>query len=263
MEAIREPRGRALEYSLLACDPYYGSCTNRCSYCYVAGSMRRSREQWDRIPIQPRKGFLKQLRKDAEKYRGTDKRVLLSFTSDVYCQEAVASGLTRQVLEVLREFDIPWQVLTKNGMAAAPDFDLYGPNDAFATTMTFMDANESVCYEPGAAYPRDRVEAICHAKLEGIETWVSLEPVLDPEQSLKIIEWTHDEVDLFKIGKLNHDKECEAEIDWNRFAYQAMNLLNKYQKPFILKKDLLAYCDFEIVGAAKFDPRVAQRKEKA
>lgn len=263
MEAIREPRGRALEYSFLACDPYWGSCTNGCDYCYVAGSMRRSREQWDKIPLAPRKDFIKVLRRDAAKYHGTDKRVLLSFTSDVYCEPAVESGLTRQVLEVLHEFGIPFQVLTKNGLAAAADFDLYGPNDAFATTLTYAAYKESMEHEPGAASPNDREVAIYEAHDRGIQTWVSLEPVLDPRDALLWIQTIHQGVDLFKIGKLNHDPKLEKRIDdefgWARFAWNAMNLCNKFGKPFILKKDLLAYCDFPIVGAATFDPRKVVR----
>lgn len=263
MEAIREPRGRALEYSFLACDPYWGSCANGCDYCYVAGSMRRSREQWDKIPLAPRKDFIKVLRRDAAKYQGTDKRVLLSFTSDVYCKPAVESGLTRQVLEVLREFDIPFQVLTKNGLAAAADFDLYGKNDAFATTLTYIHDLDSRRHEPGAALPSDRWAAIGVAHGMGIQTWVSLEPVLDPEQSLESIRGTWDIVSLYKIGKVNHapalEKRIDDEFGWGKFAWEAMNLCNKFGKPFILKKDLLAYCDFPIVGAATFDPRKVVR----
>jgi DNA repair photolyase len=214
-------------------------------------------------PAGPSQDFIKFLRRDAAKYRGTDKRVLLSFTSDVYCQPAVQSGLTRQVLEVLREFGIPFQVLTKNGMAAAADFDLYGPNDAFATTLTYRDPERSLKHEPGAAVPSDRVLAIHDAHQEGITTWVSLEPILDPDDALRWIKMTHDIVDLYKIGKVNHDAALEKRIDdvhgWARFAWSAMNLCNKFGKPFILKKDLLAYCDFEIVGAATFDPRKVVR----
>jgi DNA repair photolyase len=261
MEAIREPCGRALEYSFLACDPYYGACTNHCSYCYVAGMMRRSREQWEVIPLRPREGFLKQLRKDAEKYRGTDKRVLLSFTSDVYCEPAVKSGLTRQVLEVLREFDIPWQVLTKCGTAAIRDFDLYGPNDAFATTLTFIEDSDSLQVEPGAALPLDRIEAIKEAHARGIKTWASMEPVYDPRQSVILIEQTAEFVDLFKLGKLNHDAKREAQFDWSIYAWRATQACFFGKRPFVIKEDLRPFCNFGLIGECQDDPRIVTRKE--
>lgn len=241
MEAIREPRGRAKEYSLLACDPYWGACSHFCSYCYVAGSMRRTQEQWSQIPLAPRRDFLKHLRRDAAKYRGTDKRVLLSFTSDVYCEPAVKSGLTRQVLEVLREFDIPFQVLTKGGLRAVSDFDLYGPNDAFATTLTCILPSEQDKVEPHAAGPADRAFAIAEAWRRGIETWVSLEPVLNPADALYWIEKTAPMVGLFKIGKLNHDKEKEAQIDWRAFGMSAIALCEHYGKAYYVKDDLAKY----------------------
>jgi len=50
MNVIYRPRGRALEYALLACNLYGGVCPHRCSYCYVAGAMRKSRAQWEATP---------------------------------------------------------------------------------------------------------------------------------------------------------------------------------------------------------------------
>lgn len=235
MQAIRETRGRAKEYSFLACDPYWGACPFKCSYCYVCGMMHRNRDQWEKVQFGPRKGFLEALRRQAPQFAHDDRRVLLSFSSDVY---APGATITRQVLEVLREHDIPWQVLTKAGMAATVDFDLYGPHDAFATTLVFMDEAKRKEYEPGAVSFDDRFRAIRQARRMGIERWVSLEPVLDPTESLRIIEETHDFVGLYKVGKLNHDKAVEAGIDWGRFGWQAVELCDKYGVPYYVKEDL-------------------------
>jgi len=204
MNVIYRPRGRALEYSYLACNLYGGMCPHRCSYCYVAGAMHKSRAQWEATPWYVRKDVIKWLERDAERLAGTDERVLLCFHCDPYTPEAANFGVTRQALKVLRSHDVPFQVLTKGGMRAVPDFDLYGPHDAFATTMTFVEEGPGREQEPGAATPWERTKAIIQAHDRGIETWVSLEPVLDPEASLRIIENTWEWVDLYKIGKLNH-----------------------------------------------------------
>lgn len=261
MQAIYEPKGRALEYSLLALNPWgYSWCSHDCTYCYVPGMCRKTHEQWREVPFKPRKNILKLVRKDAEELAGTNKRVMLCFAGDLYSPEAVATGIGRQILGIFREFNVPFQVLTKGGTFAVEDFDLYGPNDAFATTLTFSQGNtEWLKYEPGATGPSNRMRAIARAKQKGIQTWVSLEPVLDPQQSLWIIQATQEIVDLYKIGKLNHDPKREAEIDWRKFAWDAMTLCNKYRKPFIFKDDLLKYCDFEIVGQCKTDPRLVAR----
>jgi len=237
MKPIYESRGRAREYSFLAINLLHG-CSSRCSYCFVPSASRMSRVQWECLDPVPRKGVIEALRKQAPEVSGTDKRVLLCFMCDPYQPVAVATGVTRQALQILREHKIPWQILTKHGPAAIADFDLYGKHDAFATTLTFLDPNQSELFEPGAALPADRVLAILNAHRKGIETWVSLEPVLDPAESLRIIKETHEFVDLFKIGKLNHDKAKEAEIDWGHFGWEAVALCDKYGVPYYIKEDL-------------------------
>ena len=58
--------------------------------------------------------------------------------------------------------------------------------------------------EPGAALPQDRIEALKEAHNRGIRTWAVLEPVLDPQQSLHLIELTYPFVSYYIVGKLNH-----------------------------------------------------------
>ncbi len=79
----------------------------------------------------------------------------------------------------------------------------------------------------------------CSKKLKkmGIQTWASLEPVIDPEQSLEIILQTHEFVDLFKVGgKLNYHPRAR-EVNWEKFANSAVDLLKTLGKN-ITSKDL-------------------------
>ena len=242
MRIIYKPCGRALEYSLLALNAWGRSfCGHACSYCYCPRMFRMSRAQWEQQPFRPRKDLLRLLRLDCKELCGTNIRVLCCFAGDLYSPEAVNSGLSRKILEILREHDIPFQVLTKGGTRAVEDFDLYGPHDAFATTMTFLRASDSAEYEPSAAPPENRILAMRIARDRDLETWVSLEPVLDPAQSLRIIEQWYTVVDLFKIGKLNHDNAREREIDWRAFGMEAIALCERYGKPYYVKSDLARY----------------------
>jgi len=83
--------------------------------------------------------------------------------------------------------------------------------------------------------PAERIKAIRIAHEAKIETWVSLEPVLDAEQSLEIIRMTSDFVDLFKIGKLNH---FHSEINWREFGIKAIELCQELGKDYYVKNDL-------------------------
>jgi hypothetical protein len=112
-------------------------------------------------------------------------------------------------------------------LAAAKDFDLYGPNDWFGVTLTYDNDTDSKQNEPGAAMPADRIKALEEAHNLGIQTWVSMEPVLDPDQTLNLIEITHEFVDNFRVGKLNHFPEIEAKIDWPKFRNDVEALMQK------------------------------------
>lgn len=239
MSIIYEPGGRAKEYAWLAVNHYTG-CLHGCEYCY----QNRMQIQFGNRDFftrqEPKKDVLKKLLKEAPAYQGTDKRILLCFSCDPYQPLNDKIDLTRKVIEILKQFSIPFQVLTKGGMRAVRDFDLYKETDAFATTLTLPDARLSAQWEPKAAYPAERINAIVRAKDEGIETWVSLEPVLGAEYALDHIRRTYKFVDLYKIGKLNYVK---SDTDWRQFAIDAIGLCENYGKPYYIKDDLAKYLD--------------------
>ncbi len=236
---IYEPGGRAKEFALLAINHYTG-CLHGCRYCY----QNRMQIQFGRRDFftrqVPKKDVLKKLLAEAPDHRGTDIRVLLCFSCDPYQPLNDELDLTRKVIEILKQFSIPFQVLTKGGMRAVRDFDLYTETDAFATTLTLLDATLSAEWEPNAAYPSERISAISRAKQAGINTWVSLEPVLGADYALDIIKATHNIVDLYKIGKLNYVK---SDTDWRQFGIQAINLCQKLGKQYYIKDDLAKFLD--------------------
>jgi DNA repair photolyase len=236
MSVIYEPRGRAAEYSLLACNLFSG-CLHRCSYCYAPQTLHVTSEQFH-TRVKPRPGILTKLRREAVKLQDTDRRVLLCFTCDPYPPEDIEQGTTRQAIKILRQSNITFQILTKAGMRAGRDFDLYDTFDAFASTLTFIDEKQSIEYEPKAALPAERIEALKLAHEAGITTWASLEPVLDVRQSLELIRQTYKFVDLFKIGKLNYRA---SSIDWRQFGIKTLELCREYGKAYYIKNDLAKY----------------------
>lgn len=231
MPVIYEPKGRALEYSYLAANLYTG-CQHGCHYCYARWMAKQYGRDFENPTAKP--NLLSKLERDARKYAGTDRRVLLCFSCDPYQPLDKTEKATRAALQILKAYNISFQVLTKAGLTATRDFDLYKTGDAFGTTLTFLDPGQSQEVEPGAALPADRIEAIRQAHSLGIETWVSLEPVLDIEQSLEFIRITHEFFDLFRIGKLNHRS---SDIDWRDFGIRALNLCREYNKTVLSKKN--------------------------
>ena len=175
MRVIYQPGGKTLEYAELGLNPYTG-CSHNCSYCY---NKREGRPQgpYD----QPAKmASLKNIRHDLSILQGArDRRqVHISFMGDPYDMGRADNSYTRSILMAFRAYDQPFQILTKGGMLAAKDFDLYGPKDSFGVTLTFDNDADSRRHEPGAALPADRIAALKEAHSRGIHTWVSREPVI-------------------------------------------------------------------------------------
>ena len=253
MNLIYRPKGRALEYAFLAVNHYKG-CRHGCEYCYVP-DVTHNQEFFKKQSI--KENIIDSLRSDAAKISGTSVRVLLCFSCDPYQPLDEATKLTRHVIKILREFDIPFQVLTKGGKRAVRDFDLYGPYDAFGTTLTFLNDNDSTKHEPHAALPGQRIAAIIAAKQTGIETWVSLEPVIDEKQTLEIIRQTHEYVDLFRVGRLNHR---DSAINWKRFGAKAIELCRNFRTDYYIKKDLAACLDG--IAFSNTDKRKVNRRQQ-
>jgi len=242
MSVMYEPRGRAREYAPLAVNHYRG-CSHGCKYCYVPTIPPykfnpNGRREFHASPS-PRPMVVEKLERECRRMHGHGERVLLSFTTDPYQPIDTEYRLTRAVIETLHRYGYAVQILTKGGTRSLCDLDCFMAADAYAATMTTLSDVESKKWEPLAALPADRIEALGQFHAAGIPTWVSLEPVLDPGVALQIIRETHTFVDLFKIGKLNHHQLAE-EVDWRAFALDSVGLCESLEQPYYIKRDLAA-----------------------
>ena len=239
-DLIYEPRGKAREYAALACNIYRG-CDHECGYCWAPAATHRNRAAFI-LPAPRGADFLHRLEKEARRRPPADP-ILLSFTSDPYQMLDIRLGWTREAIKILHAAGHAVCVLTKGGTRALRDLDLFTTGgvkgDAFATTLTLLNHRWRV-WEPGAAPPADRLEAIRAFHRAGVPTWVSLEPVLEPAASLEIIRETAPYVNLFKVGKLNYHPMARS-IDWRAFGLATIALLESLGKPYYIKKDLAAY----------------------
>lgn len=237
---IYAPKGQAGEYAPLACNPFRG-CGHKCAYCYVPGVLKMKREEFD-AGANPRSNFMKHLLREARKYQaaGITEQVMLSFTTDPY--HPGDNSLTRETLQVLRDHGMGYCTLTKGGTRALRDIDLFRPDrDAFASTLTSLDDDFSLRWERGAALPANRMAALREFHQRGIFTWVSLEPTIDVEASLAILEQAHEFVDLFKIGRANYLGSITRTTDWRDYTLRIVELCNRLGIQHYIKKDLQPY----------------------
>jgi len=233
---IYEPSGRAREYSQLALNVYNG-CGMGCKYCYVPRITRKNRDEFHKN-TKIRNSILEKLEKDLHDMKNNkdERMVMLSFTSDVYQLDDKFNSFTREILKMFNKYKQPFHILTKGGLRAVRDFDLYKNSDWFACSLTFLDDVKSKKIEPNASLPLERIESLKIAKEKGIKTWVSFEPVLDEEEVYKLYELSKKYVDFYKIGKVSGYKNVN--VDWDRFVNKIVEMLEKDNKRYFIKYDL-------------------------
>jgi len=232
MTAIYEPKGKAREYAERAVNLYRG-CSMQCKYCYSPGVLRMTREQFTHC--EPRPGILDAIRKEAPKHAGRE--VLLCFACDPY-PAGQPPQLADDAIVALQEGGCRVDVLTKAGLGSSSALSLLRPGvDSYGATLTFDNDADSELWEPGAGKPACRTGMLSLAKARGIRTWASLEPVIDPVQSLALIRHVAGIADVVKIGKWNHDARANA-IDWHAFARRAVDLCKSLGQKYVLKADL-------------------------
>lgn len=236
--AIYQPGGAAREYSELAVNLYKG-CPHGCEYCYAPNCLRKSKQSFTET-YGPRDNIVNMIQKDLIEMRAAkdNRQVLLCFTCDPYPGEYEDNITTQYVLELFKAYNQPFQVLTKGGMKAARDYHLYKKTDALAVTLTLENESDSLKWEPGASLPYDRISSLKKAKEKGIKTWVSFEPVIDPEQVYSLYEKTKEFVDVYKIGKLNH---YENNTNWREFGQRMIEKCERDNKEYMIKDALKKY----------------------
>lgn len=241
MSVIYEPKGRAKEYSPLACNLYMG-CTHGCKYCYAPACMRKSAAEWHSAAV-PRKNVIQQLKRDAEKLRGDERPVLFSFLSDPYQPLEGDLHLTRQALEICAENNLKTQVLTKGSHdLVSADFDLMREaKTELGVTFCFSDDLTRQQWETHASPIEERFAILKEAHDRGIYTWISLEPIIVPQEALDVITGMYPYVDFWKVGKINHMKELEKTINWKAFAPVLKRRLDAVGAQYYIKDSLKKY----------------------
>lgn len=194
------------EFCQLAFNAWKG-CAHGCRYCYGPRQTHKTSEEF-RVQ-QPKVGDVwVDLKNDLELLSGKETvlakegkiwspvpspipHVLLMSDCDPYSPPNGDLSLSRKVLAEFNNYEIPFKVLTKGGTKAVKDFDLYRRDDWFGVSLTWINDVDAKYWEPGAASATDRMTALNQAHEQGIKTWVSMEAIVDKQQTLDLIDRIH------------------------------------------------------------------------
>jgi DNA repair photolyase len=221
MKPIYEPRGAAKEYGDYALNIYTG-CPHRCYYCFAPQVLHRDREQFHSV-VEPRANIVEETRKQLEREDFSGKTIHLCFTCDPY-PTGYDTKPTREIIKLLKEHGAHVQILTKGD--GSRDFDLLDENDWYGITMDGL-----------GQYPPNGVAELYQAKLHGIKTWISFEPVCDAKNVLRLLRMAGESgcADRVKIGKLNYHP---SSIDWKAFGYEAERICKYFNLDYYIKDSL-------------------------
>jgi DNA repair photolyase len=249
LDVLYSPSGNAGEYSNKGyAVNFFTTCENGCVYCYGPKTCRKSKEQFF-VAGDPKKNILQRLEKDLHKVGKLDEPIFLDFLHDPYQSIERRLEITRRAIELIKASGNNVRILTKGATLAERDFDLLDSNDEFGVTLTCPIYECSKLWEPNADAPGFRITALQEAQRHGIKTWISFEPVINPDWTLELIKKTTF-VDVRKIGKMNHIGDLPPEfrkqvegIDWGKFARDAKELCESLGVNYVLKNDLLAHLE--------------------
>lgn len=235
MKPIYKPKGAAGEYGDYAINIYTG-CNHGCTYCYARSMHNRFKPNipFDRVEVRP--GLLDALEAQLDSGAYHEKLIHLCFTCDPYPAD-VDTTATREVIRMIKAAGAHVQILTKGGDRALRDLDLLDSDDWFGVTYTGHDVGElfsPIKAEPNAANPAERLHTLGLAHKRGIKTWMSCEPVLNPDSIIEIVNLAG-YVDLFKIGKLNYHP---SDTDWRLFGKRIERECVANHRNYYIKADL-------------------------
>jgi DNA repair photolyase len=228
---IYKPKGRALEYGALACNIYNG-CNHGCTYCFARKMSERYTPQGKPCAFDEpklREGIVEAVVHQLNRGKIKNETIHLCFSCDPY-PVLVDTSATREVIKAIKDSGNHVQLLTKAGSRAMRDIDLLDGDDWFGVTISGFD----ITAEPNAEPPEERLTSLEIAKLLGVKTWVSCEPVLFEEDIYNLIERAN-YIDLFKIGKLNYEP---SDINWGEFGRKCEWLCKLYSRKYYIKEDL-------------------------
>jgi hypothetical protein len=221
------------------CINHYDGCSHGCKYCYGMTIRRKKYEDW--LKVKPRKDVIPSLEKDIKKLTKnsvTIKDIFLGSITDSYQPMEYTNKLTRQIIEVLKQNELPFTILTKNDLVLR-DIDLFKHYKLcrIGVTITSLDEDFRKALEPFSANNERRTKVLKTLKDAGVSTYLSCEPIFPVKEAdpISIVKKLRNVVDLFEFGK------------WSK--YRTLGIPDYYYADYSdeyygrMFKEIIAYCD--------------------
>ncbi len=170
-------------------DPYRSGCSNNCCYCYVRHrlqdmgawkvtdptvlDLQHLRATFNNVFVKGR------IRSEAQKLLSCKLPLRIGMNTDPFQAIENDRKITYNLLKLLREFNYPYILLTKNSLIADEKYlPLYNRNISYLQiTITSLNVEMSKKIEHGASEPKERLSALRKLVQEGIRVAVRINPL--------------------------------------------------------------------------------------
>lgn len=203
---IKSPRGAAAEYAKHSFSAYK-RCTNGCTYCYLNRGVL-SKELGTGTPelrscFKSEDDVVRKFERELKAMKEqliADGGIFFSFITDPCLPETIS--LTRRCAILAMENDVPVTILTKMAYwplahSSKEMLELGAERNLLCVGFTLTGHDEM---EPNADPTYARADGMRYLHEHGIKTFASIEPVIDFNSSLSMIEKTIGFCDLYRIG---------------------------------------------------------------
>lgn len=253
-KAIYQPKGAAREYSAWACNLYNG-CSNQCDYCYckrgvLSYTLGLSKPVLKKTVGKDDKEAFETFKKELVMYKdniindGTG--LFFSFSTDPMLLEELP--LTTLCVNECVKNDVPVQILTKKSYWVHSDLDFMNYlfsnwYDKVKIGFTLTGHDE---LEPDADSTMSRMLECCYLIQNGVDTFISLEPVVRFDDTLKIIKTFIDYGCIppeFRIGLMS-GVDKKTYYDWKKcdsFIREVKELALQYDFTVKWKNSIVTY----------------------
>lgn len=240
-KAIYNPSGKAAEYSKWACN-FYKGCSNGCTYCFLRKGVLAHAMGGDKPELKAcflgseayaLFCFESEVNKNLVELQKHG--LFFSFTTDPMI--VATKRLTIKAIKLCNLLKVPVKVLTKCAdywylLGMSIDFEIDKSLIAIGTTLTGHDE-----LEPNASPNHKRINMLLEAKKSGFKTFASIEPIIDFDSSIRMIEATLPFCDLYKIGLLSGKKYPLADIHF--FVHQVCTMTKAWQNKIYFKESII------------------------
>ena len=243
MKTIYETLGAAKEYCEYAVDVYNG-CPHKCKYCYAKAKAEKKNKDFTKVEVKEGmyEGVKALLDKDVD-FKG--RTIFLGFSSDPF-PTGYDCTATIEMIKLLKSYGCHIMFCTK-GKISDEVINILDAEDSVGITITCGDEMAAI-YEPDSLAPSERIKQLKAFYDKGIETWISIEPVLEPDYIYSMLESNDMKfVSQVKLGKLNHMNLSDLTgnendvIDWTEYGKKAIEICERKNIKYIVKYALKAF----------------------